>query len=276
MTRRWVTGHGGVRLAVHDLGPADAPAIMFVHGWSQAALAWARQHPLAGRFRLVIPDLRGHGQSDKPGEEAAYLASRPWAEDLAAVIAARGLARPVLVGWSMGGWVVGDYLRHFGDEALAGFALVGSSVTCGEKLPPKALAARGADADVSAKAMFGDDLAENLAATVRFVRACFHRQPEPDDLATIVGYNMLCPPVARVSRRRSEDWRADYARTTRPALLLRGRHERMSLPPMLEEARATLPRARVLEYDHSGHSPFWEEADRFNADLARFVEEARS
>jgi len=109
-----ITGHGGVQLCVHDLGPETAPAIILVHGWSQCHLSFARQAALAEGFRLILPDLRGHGQSDKPLGPACYDNSRPWAEDMQAIITSLALDAPLLVGWSMGGWVVMDYLEHFG------------------------------------------------------------------------------------------------------------------------------------------------------------------
>lgn len=275
MTTHRITGHGGVTLTVHDLGPQDAPPILLVHGYSQASQSFARQHLLSDRFRLIIPDLRGHGQSDKPTSAEDY-ASEAWAGDIAAIVENLSLDSPALIGWSMGGWVVGDYIRHHGDAALACFGLIGSSVTTGEHLPAGDLAKRGADPDVAAKGMLSGDLSENLSATVRFVRACFYQQPNADDLAVITGFNMLCPPVIRgLCRTRSEDFRPDYARATKPALILRGAHERLSLPDMHQQAVAALPRATALEYENSGHSPFWEEADRFNADLASFVKEAR-
>ncbi|MEM6620385.1 MAG: alpha/beta hydrolase [Pseudomonadota bacterium] len=265
-----VTGANGINLSVTDLGPPDAPAIVLIHGWSQAALAWTRQHRLADDFRLVIPDLRGHGRSDKPKGQAAYD-SASFGGDLAAVIAERGLTRPVLVGWSMGGWVLADYLRLAGDKNIAGFVLVGSSVTTGTHMPFDAQAQRGNDPAVAAAGMMGHNYADELSATVAFLRACFHRQPDPDDLAVMTGFNMATSYDARQSRRRSEDYRPVYARTTSPALVIRGRHERLSMPAMHDETMASLPRAQALTYDHSGHAPFWEEPDRFNSDLASFV-----
>ena len=46
---------------------------------------------------------------------AAYQGGRVWADDLAAVMAAKRLGRPVLVGWSMGGRVIRQYLMVYGD-----------------------------------------------------------------------------------------------------------------------------------------------------------------
>jgi non-heme chloroperoxidase len=61
-----VSGGGGLRLHVREWGKPHGPAILFIHGWSQNHLCWARQYesPLADEFRLVAYDLRGHGMSE--------------------------------------------------------------------------------------------------------------------------------------------------------------------------------------------------------------------
>ena len=103
---------------------------MLVHGWSQSQLCWSRQTagPLADDFRLVTFDLRGHGMSEKPLDAEPYVDARLWADDLNAVIEQLELDRPVLVGWSYGGYVVTDYLAAYGETAIAGVDLVGAAV----------------------------------------------------------------------------------------------------------------------------------------------------
>ena len=73
MTSTSVTGYGGTKLHVEDVGPHDAPAILFVHGWSQSHLSWRNQFggPLADGFRLVALDLLVR-QSDRPTDKDAY------------------------------------------------------------------------------------------------------------------------------------------------------------------------------------------------------------
>ncbi|MGH2395159.1 MAG: alpha/beta fold hydrolase, partial [Candidatus Limnocylindria bacterium] len=124
-----ISGGGGLDLAIYEAGNPDGPPILFIHGFSQNHLTWERQFsgPLADEFRLVALDLRGHGASDKPLDAAAYTDSALWAEDIAAVIEARAIERPVLVGWSYGGYVIADYLRSHGDDALGGIVFVGVS-----------------------------------------------------------------------------------------------------------------------------------------------------
>ncbi|MDA9115346.1 alpha/beta hydrolase [Planktomarina temperata] len=266
-----ITGHGGVQLCVHDLGPETAPAIILVHGWSQCHLSFARQAALAEGFRLILPDLRGHGQSDKPLDPACYDNSRPWAEDMQAIITSLALDAPLLVGWSMGGWVVMDYLEHFGDAALAGVGLIGSSITTGAHLPPAAAKVRN-DPPAKAVGMYSEDLAENLAAVQAFVSVCFHQQPDAGTLAQAVGYNMLVPPQVRAAARlRQEDRRAVAEATVKPAWVAWGAHERLAPAEMGQQALAHFPNAEGQIYHNSGHSPFWEEATAFNTDLAAFA-----
>ena len=242
-----------------------------MHGWSQCHLSFARQAALAEGFRLILPDLRGHGQSDKPLDPACYDNSRPWAEDMQAIITSLALDAPLLVGWSMGGWVVMDYLEHFGDAALAGVGLIGSSITTGAHLPPAAAKVRN-DPPAKAVGMYSEDLAENLAAVQAFVSVCFHQQPDAGTLAQAVGYNMLVPPQVRAAARlRQEDRRAVAEATGKPAWVAWGAHERLAPAEMGQQALAHFPNVEGQIYHNSGHSPFWEEATAFNTDLAAFA-----
>src|SRR3712207_6640960 len=68
---RRITGDG-VELSVLDEG--EGPAVLLIHGFPDSAQLWRHQIPTlkdAG-FRVVAPDLRGYGDSDKPQEIDAY------------------------------------------------------------------------------------------------------------------------------------------------------------------------------------------------------------
>ena len=64
-------------------------------------------------------DLRGHGMSQAPLEPEHYTNGQLWADDLAAIIEQLRLDRPVLVGWSYGGFIICDYLRAHGQDRIA-------------------------------------------------------------------------------------------------------------------------------------------------------------
>lgn len=75
-------------------------AVVFLHGVTDDALCWTRVvQGLPEAFDLVLLDARSHGKSDAP---AAGYSSEDRAGDVAGVITALGLDRPVLVGHSMG------------------------------------------------------------------------------------------------------------------------------------------------------------------------------
>ncbi|WP_216217644.1 SDR family oxidoreductase [Amycolatopsis aidingensis] len=112
-----MTASDGVRLAVRTSGPADAPVVVCVHGYPDNGSMWdGVVAELADRFRVVVYDVRGAGESDKPKRRAAYRLDQ-LAEDLAAVVAAVSPDRPVHLlahDWgSIQTWhaVTGEWLR---------------------------------------------------------------------------------------------------------------------------------------------------------------------
>ena len=97
-------GLGRIRLFCTSLGPDDAPALLLVHGWGGDGREWSpHAEALADRFRVLVPDLRGHGRSEVPDEGNTPTAM---ADDLAALIGVLGAGPVTAVGHSMGGQVV--------------------------------------------------------------------------------------------------------------------------------------------------------------------------
>jgi pimeloyl-ACP methyl ester carboxylesterase len=95
---------GRIRLFCTSLGPADGPALLLVHGWGGDGREWSLlAESLADRFRVIVPDLRGHGRSQVPAQGNT---PRAMADDLAALVEALGCGTVVAVGHSMGGQVV--------------------------------------------------------------------------------------------------------------------------------------------------------------------------
>jgi pimeloyl-ACP methyl ester carboxylesterase len=80
----------------------ELPTALLLHGVTSSALSWVRVGPaLADRYRVYALDMRGHGDSIKPGRGAYSL--RHTADDAVALIKALGLESPVLIGHSWGG-----------------------------------------------------------------------------------------------------------------------------------------------------------------------------
>ncbi|HYN95577.1 MAG TPA: alpha/beta hydrolase, partial [Pilimelia sp.] len=90
---------GGVQLACRTWGPPGAPPAVLLHSGSSDGSTWASlAGDLAGRWRCIAPDLRGHGGSDWPAEYSLELMR----DDVAALADALDLDRFAVVGHSLG------------------------------------------------------------------------------------------------------------------------------------------------------------------------------
>ncbi len=101
----FVTSEDGVRLHFEVEGPEDGIPLVLLHGISSNLRRWHEfgyVDRLRDRFRLVLIDARGHGESDKPTAEEAYDV-RARVLDVAAVMRAAGVVRAHMWGYSMGG-----------------------------------------------------------------------------------------------------------------------------------------------------------------------------
>ncbi|MCU0626085.1 MAG: alpha/beta hydrolase [Gemmatimonadaceae bacterium] len=265
------TSSDGTRLAVQTWGRDDAPAILLVHAWANSHLGWAPQlvGRLAREFRLVTFDWRGHGQSDHPLEPAAYAESRQWGDDVAAVIAAAGLVRPTLVGWSVGGIVVLDYLRAHGAGNVAAVHFVAAGNTLGTE---RAAGHFGAAAAEHAASAFAPDLRAQLLGVLRLQQALVHRDLPIEDFGELVMQAVASSPVARAAvLSRIVDHEETLRGLTVPILLAHGTADGIITRIASDQAREYAPHAALSLYDGAGHAPHLEDPDRFDDELAAFV-----
>ena len=104
----------GVRIHYVTAGLADGPPLLLLHGWPQTWYEWRRvMARLAPHYRLIAPDLRGLGDSDRPagGYDKASVA-----RDIAGVLAQIGVAQTDVVGHDWGGVVAHALAAQFPDR----------------------------------------------------------------------------------------------------------------------------------------------------------------
>jgi non-heme chloroperoxidase len=263
-----VEGGGGLRLHVREWGRADGPPILMIHGWSQNHLCWAKQYEsaLADEFRLVAYDLRGHGMSEAPLEAAHYSDPRLWADDVQAIIDRLRLSRPVLVGWSYGGFIICDYLRAHGQDRIAAIDFVGGAVTLNAGAFGTLIGPGFLDHFAGATA---DDLPTNIQAMRAFLRACVGKPLAADDLETALAWNVVVPARVRANLAAREIDSDDVLQALEvPLLVSHGRAETVVLPAMAEHVLRVCPTAEASWYDGVGHAPHLEAPERFNRELA--------
>jgi non-heme chloroperoxidase len=271
-----VRGGGGLRLHVREWGKPDGPPILFIHGWSQNHLCWAKQYDswLADEFRLVACDLLGHGMSEAPLEHAHYATGDLWGEDVAAMIDELRLDRPVLVGWSYGAFVICDYVRTHGQDRVAAINFVEGAVRLGEAAFGTLIGRGFLDHFAGATA---DDLPTNIRAMRAFVRACLVKPLSDDDLETAVCWNVVVPAAIRAGLAAREIDDDDVLRALEvPMLVTQGRADSVVLPAMAEHVLETCPTAEASWYEGVGHAPHLEEPERFNRELAELTRRVRA
>lgn len=261
-----VTSPDGVELAVQEAGNPNGPAIIFVHGLLGSHLNWEKQ--LASlqlqRYRLITYDMRGHGLSGKPAVPTAYSDGKRWAEDLNAVIAASKASRPVLVGWSLGGAVITNYLAAFGDDRIAGAMYVGGVIEL------------KADQIVAHPAIYRDlvspDLKTHLDAIREFLSLCFRTQPDSTTFMRLYANAAMASWTMQKAVQSMTIASEGLSRARVPMLMVYGEQDALvQARPSLARAQMLNPEVRGEMFANSGHAPFIEEAERFSRVLAGFA-----
>jgi N-formylmaleamate deformylase len=114
LKRETLTG-GGPDIAIATIGAG--PTMILLHGIGSSGMSWMPVVTrLADLYRLIIPDLRGHGQSGKP--DSGYLLD-DYADDLERIVAWGGEPHPLIVGHSLGGLTSITWAKRHPDQASA-------------------------------------------------------------------------------------------------------------------------------------------------------------
>jgi pimeloyl-ACP methyl ester carboxylesterase len=101
----------GININVAETG--EGPPLLLLHGWPEFWFTWAKIMPLlAGKFRLIAPDLRGFGATDKiPAGYSDKMTADQHAEDLEALLDALGIGQTGIVAHDIGA-MIAQHLIH--------------------------------------------------------------------------------------------------------------------------------------------------------------------
>jgi len=125
LAQRRVPLSTGIAMNVALAGPEEASPVILIHGFPESHRTWRDvAEKLSDRFRLIIPDLRGFGQTDRPQEVTAY-ATDTLIADIFALVDALGIDRFALVGHDWGGAIAWAAALR-GDPRLERLAIVNS------------------------------------------------------------------------------------------------------------------------------------------------------
>jgi pimeloyl-ACP methyl ester carboxylesterase len=229
--------------------------------------------PLSRGCRVIALDPRGHGESGKPS--GGYTV-RGLADDLAEFLETKALEDVVLLGVALSGFVILDYLQRHGHGRVKAIGIV--------EMTPRLVSAPGWDHPTFGN--FPQEAADNFGNGVRqdtaraglrgFFAAGYVKPLSEGQLAEIMAETWLMPTDAIADlcdEMVKQDVREYLPRIPVPTLLMYGGPKNNLLPTGVGRwMKDRIPGSHYVEFADSGHNPFLEEPDRFNAELLRFVQ----
>ena len=266
-----ISTNDGVRLFYEDIG--TGPALVMIPGWGCTHSFFVKNIPVLSRScRVIAVDPRAHGESEKVlhGHRIAR-----YARDIKDLVEALELESVTLLGWSMGASICWSYIELFGNEHLAGHVSVDQSPK--QYYDEQWRWGQPGCYDAEALAVLSTRLEYDAKSVARgLVAGCFGDTvvPTPADIEFLAGEIDKCPPKVRadvMSDHTHIDWRDLLPRVTLPTLVCVGRQSKIFPPQGSAYVGEHIPGAETVYFEHSGHMPFYEEPERFNAAVAAFV-----
>lgn len=253
---------GGLELAYDEAG--SGTPLLLVHGWPHDRTMWAGQlGGLAPYARLVAPDLRGVGGSTTHGP---YTIDQ-YADDLVAFLHALGIARAVICGLSMGGYIAFSMLRRHRD-LIRGLVLSDTRATADTD---EVRSNRARMIELIEREGMNALAARQLSSSVG--RSTLERQPE---LVETVRHMMASVPAAgAIGALRAMAERPDSSSLLEtidvPTLVVGGAEDVTTPPDVLRAMAARIPRSRVEILEQSGHLCPLERPAAFNHVVTEFL-----
>ena len=244
----------------------SGPAVILLHPFPAHHEFWLPLAPrLASRYRLIMPDLRGHGESSL-GTGAATMDKH--AVDLARVLDEAGIRQASLVGVSIGGYIAFEFWRRFRDR-LTGLVL------CNTKASQDTSEARSARLEAARDVLergtepfFESMLTRALGETTRRSR------PDLVEGALRMMRKMSAEAVAGVQHGMAE--RPDSTATLRtisvPVLIITGDEDILTGVPEAELMKPHIPGSQMRIVAKAGHYSPWEQPEEVGRMLRGFLD----
>jgi non-heme chloroperoxidase len=226
----------GIRLCYLEQGDRAGRAVIMLHGLADSSFSFSRLLPHLSRVhRVLVPDLRGHGDSERPPE--GYR-PRDLAEDVLGLLDALGIERATLVGHSMGTFVA-QRVALAAPQRVSGLVLIASATTARNEVML--------------------ELLRSLAGLPESVPEEFAREGAGEGVARRAGGADGRDAVHRPGR--GPD----------PVLLLWGERDGIFTRAEQEALVELFPVASLKMYRETGHAPHWERPREVAHDLERFL-----
>jgi pimeloyl-ACP methyl ester carboxylesterase len=253
-----------VQLYARDVG--SGTPLVLLHAFPLSSAMWLNQREgLAGRFRVITPDLRGFGGSVLGGDEPSI---EEMADDVARLFRRLGITRAVVGGLSMGGYVAMAMCRRH-PELVMGVVLADTRASA-DPDPVRENRVRQAErleTEDTVAVLVDEVLPDLIGPTTLRQRALVYGR--------VRGLVQATPPRAAAWAQRAMAARSESFETLRelkvPALVVVGSEDTLATE---DDARAmveALPNAELLVIPRAGHLCAVEQPDLFNQAVAEFA-----
>lgn len=253
----------GFEMAFADQG--QGLAVVLIHGYPLQRAIWAPQvEALQTRFRVITPDLRGFGESQVT---AGPYTMEMLADDVHALLQARGIRTAVIGGHSMGGYVALALARRY-PEMLRGLILVNTRAGADSAEGKANRQAAALKARQQGAAAIADDMLPKLLSPVTL-------QKQPALVAHVHSLMATAAVEALAQAQLGMAQRGDSQDVLEslflPVQVITGADDRL-IPVAESEAMArTVPGARLAILEGAGHLACLEAPAAFNAALWDFL-----
>jgi pimeloyl-ACP methyl ester carboxylesterase len=248
----------GETLAYIDMGDRSGPAVVLIHGYTDNARDWVPMLPyLSKRYRLILVDIRGHGQSSKP--ECCYT-RLDFAYDIKLLLDALDVRKADIVGHSLGS-IIAQTFAEYWPERTAHVVLIastGGSPPDRPKKPPQfdfAAEIRKLKDPIDADSPFMIAWWDSPTP----VDPDFIRRQRKDAAGIPLRVWLAVLDQALPANNVFGDLQATLPRLKAPALLIWGSKDPIMEEDVRQSLRDALPSAKVKIFDGLGHNPFWED-----------------
>ena len=256
----------GIKLNYVDTGGTGTP-VLLVHGFPLNLTMWQPQIDALGqRWRLIVPDLKGAGQSEGPDDPSQYTMDS-YADELKGLLDELEIDKVVLAGLSMGGYVVFAFLRKYADSV---HALVLAD-TRAEADPPEGVEKRTTQQEQVRNEGI-DGLVEALSGALLSDAT---KQKRPDVQQTVRDV-MDNPPKSFIGELEAMKTRPDSSDGLSsigvPTLIIVGEDDAITPPDASRKMHEHIAGSRLVVLPEAGHLSNLEAPDAFNGALAEFLE----
>ena len=268
----------GYRLCYRDVGPADGPVVVLLHGLVSDSSTWDPAiTALADRgIRVIAPDLLGHGVSDKPA--SADYSLDGFARSVRDLLASLDVPRATLVGHSLGGAIAMHFAYHYPEPAERLVLVAAGGL--GKDVHPALRAAAVPGSSLVLRA-FVNRATLGLSRRLRLHRAL--RLPPPAVTNLRRAFGGLAHPAGRAaflaslrsviapSGQRGNLIEMRYLADHVPTLIAWSEHDHVIPVSHAHALHEHLPSSRLVLFPGGSHQPHYRHADDFAVAVAEFL-----